>query len=412
MDVARVLPLGRIMRARTPLLIIIVASAVVSPSLTAFARTRLAEGDGTAPAPVADAKASAAWFAAYEQARAAMLAGSFAVAAARFATLVGSAPDPGSRFLAAEMMSACRTWAAGGLVLTTPHAAALVPPALLEDHRTTDEIAILYTNAVLYGLYAGVVVDVWSEPKSAGSAIMPPLIFAGVSAGAVALLDKAVNLRYGVAQSIVSGLYVGLEEGIAWCLWHEASAVRSSEWGAKAVTTLILGMGTAGAIAGGVVGSYLGTTPGRAALMGSAAMWSGLVAGTLVGGLTKNDDPAMLSAAIMLNVGAVAGVLAGAQVSPSIARVRFIDLGGISGGLLVGGLYWAMRDRDAGPGGVLTATSLGMAAGLATSWLLTGDMEQDHPRKQRELSFVERLMPTVAPAASGTGFVVGVASTI
>jgi len=161
-----------------------------------------------------------------------------------------------------------------------------------------------------------------------------------------------------------------------------------------------------------VVGSYLGTTPGRASLMGSAAMWSALVAGTLIGGITENDDQAMLSAAIMLNVGAVAGVVAGAKMSPSIARVRFIDLGGLSGGLLVGGLYWTMRDKDAGPRGILTATGLGMAAGLATAMMLTRGMEPDHLRKRRELSFSERLLPTLAPAASGTGVIVGVASTI
>lgn len=352
------------------------------------------------------------WSAGYGEARAAMLAGDFGAAAARFAALVDSAPDPASRILALEMMSACRTWARGGFVLTTPQRLALSAPAVIEDRRTTDEIAILYTNAVLYGLYAGIVLDVWTDANSAGSAILPPLALAGASAGVVAILDRNMRLGYGVAQSIVSGMYVGFEEGIAWTLWHEASVPGSSQFGAKAVTTLIWGLGTLGAVAGGVVGSAYGTTPGRASLMGSAAMWSGLVAGTLAGGITDHADSALLTSAVALNAGAVLGAIAGAEVSPSIARVRFIDLGGLSGGLLLGGLYWAVKDREATGPGLLTATSLGMTAGLTAGWLLTRDMESDLPRKHREPSLAERLVPTLVPATTGTGLVLGVASTI
>jgi hypothetical protein len=330
----------------------------------------------------------------------------------KFAELVDSAPDSASRFLATEMMSACRTWAQEGFVLTTPQRMALSAPALIEDRRTTDEMAILYTNAVLYGLYAGVVLDSWTNAKSAGSAILPPLALAGVSAGIVAILDHNVRLGYGVAQSMVSGMYVGFEEGIAWTLWHEASVSHSSEFGAKTAMTLILGLGTVGAAVGGVVGSAYGTTPGRASLMGSAAMWSGLVAGTFMGGMTGSDDTALLSSAIALNAGALLGALAGAEVSPSIARVRFIDLGGLSGGLLLGGLYWAVQDKRASGKGLLTATSLGMTAGLTAGWLLTRDMETDQPRKQREPSLAERLVPTLVPAGTGTGLVLGVAGTI
>ena len=380
---------------------IVVASALARPVLAQ-----------PVPAPTPAPGRSTAWSAHYSEARAAMLAGDFGAAAVKFATLVDSAPDSASRFLAVEMMSACQTWARGGFVLTTPQRMALSSPALFEDRRTTDEIAILYTNAVLYGLYAGIVIDVLGNANSAGSAILPPLALAAGSAGLVAALDRSVHLGYGVAQSIVSGMYVGFEEGIAWALWHEASVPRTSEFGAKAVTTLIWGLGTLGAVTGGVVGSVYGTTPGRASLMGSAAMWSGLVAGTFMGGLSGSDDTALLSSAIALNAGALLGAIAGAEVSPSIARVRFIDLGGLSGGLLLGGLYWAVKDREVTGKGLLTATSLGMTAGLTLGWLLTRDMEPDQPRKQREASLAERLVPTLVPASTGTGLVLGVAATI
>jgi hypothetical protein len=352
------------------------------------------------------------WHARYSRARAAMLDGNFADAATQFAELADGAPDPVDRLLAMEMMSACRIWAQGGYVLTTAQKMALTAPALIEDHRTTDEIAILYTNAVLYGLYAGIVLDVQTEAKSPGSAILPPLVLAGASAGIVAVLDRSVHLGYGVAQSIVSGMYIGFEEGVAWVLWHEASVQHASKFGEKAAMTLIWGLGTVGAIAGGVVGSAYGTTPGRASLMGSAAMWGGLVAGMLTGGATGNSDNALLTSAIVLNAGAVLGALAGAEVSPSIARVRFIDLGGLSGGLLLGGLYWAVQDKNASGKGLLTATSLGMTAGLTAGWLLTRDMETDQPRKRHEPSLAERLVPTLVPASTGAGLVLGVAATI
>ena len=391
----------------------IIATAISSSTAAAPASKSVARHAQISLQPTVSPNAtSEEWKSSYAAARAEMLAGRFQAAAAQFAALIPSAPDPASRMLASEMMTACQTWAQGGFVLTTQQRLNLARPQLLEDRRTLDEIAILYTNAVLYGVYTGIMVDTWSKPSSAGGAILPPLALAGVSAGIVALIDNTVHLGYGVAQSIVSGMYVGFDEGVAWILWHEASSQGSSKFGAREADTLIWGIGTAGAVVGGVVGSIFGTTPGRASLMGSTALWSGLVAGTLVGGISNHADSALLSAAIALNVGAVAGALAGAEVSPSIARVRFIDLGGLSGGLLVGGLYWAMADRDASGRGVLTATSLGMTIGLTTAWLLTRKMETDLPRKGREPSFAERLVPTLTPTDRGTGLVVGVASVL
>jgi hypothetical protein len=365
-----------------------------------------------APAGAAASEHDTAWFASYAEAKKLMLAGFFQAAATRFEALVLSAPDLGSRILATEMSTACRTWAQGGFVLTTPGNMALTAPALLQDRRTTDEIAILYTNAVLYGLYAGVVLDTWTKASSAGSVILPPLALAGLSAGVVAMIDRNTQLGYGVAQSTVSGMYIGFEEGLAWALWHEAKVPGSSQWGGRAVSTLILGTGTLGAIAGGVVGATYGTTPGRAAFMGSASMWTGLVAGMLVGGVSGHSDTALLASALALNVGAVAGGFVGADVSPSIARVRFVDLGGLCGGLLVGGLYLAAQDKHASGRSLLTATSLGVTGGLTAAWLLTRDMEPDQPRKHRDQSLAKRLLPTFAPTTDGSGFVLGVASTI
>jgi hypothetical protein len=195
-------------------------------------------------------------------------------------------------------------------------------------------------------------------------------------------------------------------------LWHEAHYPNSTKWGGKTVTTLTWGLGTAGALAGGVVGTFLGTTPGRAAFMGSAALWSGAVVGTLAGAIDKAADTGLLAAGIALNLGAIGGALLGAQVSPSIARVRFIDLGGLSGGLLVGGLYWAMAGKDARPPGVTAALGIGMATGVATAWYFTRKMEEDFPRTGSTPSALASMVPTIAPTSNGAGMVLGVAGAL
>src|SRR5512141_143570 len=123
----------------------------------------------------------------------------------------------------------------------------------------------------------------------------------------------------------------------------------------------------AGALAGGIIGNAYGTTPGRASFIHSAGLWSAAIAGTMAAAINgddhKADDYGLLSAAIALNAGVVAGGLWASSANPSIARVRFIDLGGFSGALLFGGLYFSMRDRNTGFAGEMAALGLGMAAG-------------------------------------------------
>jgi len=77
---------------------------------SAFAAPAVAQ-----PLPTATpaAEGSTGWSARYSEARASMLAGNFGTAAAKFAALLDSAPDSASRFLAVEMMSACRIWPRG-----------------------------------------------------------------------------------------------------------------------------------------------------------------------------------------------------------------------------------------------------------------------------------------------------------
>ena len=356
------------------------------------------------------------WSAGYERAKALMITGRFADAAAAFSILAASAADSGRILLAREQASTCRAWADGGFTLVAGASEeAQERRAARQDRRTTGELATLYTTAVLYGVGSGLALAAGTKPSSAAGVILPSLAFAGASAGLVALVDRQMQLRYGVPQSIVSGMFIGLEEAIAWSGWNQARSVYSDEWSTGELAAVYWSTATAGALAGGILGTIYGTTPGRASLAGSAALWSGVVAGLAAAAFSDagdtRDDHALLAAALALNVGGVAGVILGGEASPSIARVRFVDLGGIAGGLLFGGLYYSIEGQQSRGQAAAAWVATGATLGLATAWVLTRDMERDQPRRGHD-SLLSNLVPTLAPAGNGTGLVLGVGSVI
>ncbi|MGZ3421355.1 MAG: hypothetical protein ACXVEE_26000 [Polyangiales bacterium] len=349
------------------------------------------------------------WNASFADAHESLVKGDFAECAAKMNALVATAPTEATKAIAAEDADLCRKWAAKGFVFVKKSDLGESSiAAKAQGIRTTDELAVLYTNAVLFGVGTGLWLDVYTEPNSAGGAIFPVLGFAGVAAAGVAIADGSSPFKYGVPQSIVTGMYVGLEEGITWSLWNQARSTRRDQWEAKTVASVIWGSAVAGALTGGIVGTARGTTPGRASYVGSAALWSGLVGGLLGAALSKDDyradDNALLASAVALNAGALGGMLTASNVSPSIARVRFIDLGGIAGGLLFGGLYLAVADKNPGLQGFAGVTALGIATGLGVAYFATAGMTPDHApgeTAQKKETFVGSLAPGFAPAKGG-----------
>jgi hypothetical protein len=317
--------------------------------------------------------------------------------------------------VASELLGLCQAWSARNLTLLGQEQLTLRPPGLLEDRRTIDELSVLYLTSVLYGVYTGIVFDSHAEANSVAGNVLPPLLFAGAAAGAVAWLDNQVQLGYGVANSIVTGMTVGFEEAYVWMLWREARN-SSGSLDDKTVLTLSWALGTAGAVAGGLVGNAVGTTPGKASLIGSGALWSALVAGTLAGAVLPdagNGAHPLLAAGIAMNAGALGAAWWGTVANPSVARVRFLDLGALSGGLLFGGLYLSVADRGSDVRPFLGSLGVGMASGLALAWYLTRDMGPDLPRKVRASKAVGlRTMPTLLPAERGTGALIGLAGVL
>lgn len=361
-----------------------------------------------APPPADAALRDTLWQKDFADARGAFLAGQLERAAERLGDLARTARTPEQ----AAMASALATLAleAHRRDLTfAPRAVAAhaVPPDAPRDVRTTDEIAVLYTTSVVYGLGGGVWLGTLTEPESAAGAILPALGLAAASAGAVYAIDNAGErpLRYGVAQSISSGVYLGFAEGVLWTTWNQSAVGYEDEWEADTVASVLFGGATLGAVVGGTVGSAYGTTPGSAAFITSAASWTAGLGGLLAATLTPNssqayrDDNAFLTAAIGLNVGAGLGMGFASSVSPSVARVRFIDLGGASGAILGAGLYLAAVDDDGSETSFSAVTALGTAAGLGAAYWLTSDMTPD--RRPAKNGSSTSLGVSVTPNAGG-----------
>ncbi len=332
-----------------------------------------------------------AWQSEFAKTRLLMESGRFLEAANRFDALSRRAPTAEQGWLARELGVLCATWAERGLALRPPAAEEALGGAATEAHpagraagdrRSTGEIALLYTNSVLYGIGTGVWLGILTEPDTAAGAILPTLAVSGLSAGVVAFVDRGEGLRAGVPQSITTGMWLGLSQGVLWAGYQSAASKYYEEWEARSVATLIWGATTAGAIAGGVIGQESGTTEGRSAWVGSTGLWGGTLGGLVVGALASDDyeadEKALLGAAVGLTGGAVVGLVTAGEVSPTIGRVRFLDLGGLAGGLVVGGLYVAGADDNVDGQGLLGSTALGVAAGLGTAWLLTEGMPKDY----------------------------------
>lgn len=143
--------------------------------------------------------------------------------------------------------------------------------------------------------------------------------------------------------------------------------------------------------------------------MGSTALWGGILSGLFTAAVTgdaqgQRDDDGLLGAALGTNIGALGGVLSAGTLSPSVARVRFIDLGGMAGGLLAGGLYVSAANnlRQDDIQGLFGVNALGIAGGLALSAVLTRGMPADHGVTEPGPTNAVHVEPTLIPVRGGT----------
>lgn len=368
------------------------------------------------------------WALRYEQARAKLLAGDFADAALRFVELERTAVNRVDRATAHAQRTLADEWSAGGLVFgRRPELGQANDTPKVVDKRTTDEIVSLYLTAAIYGAGTGLLVDGFAHSESPISTVLPPLALTAGAIGTVIALDSGRELRYGVAQSIVSGTWIGFEHGLAWTLWHNARR-ETRDLEGLAHASILWGFTSLGAIGGGVLGSLLATTPGRSSWVGSTALWTGAMLGFVTGAVAAKPDTAptaLAATGVGLTAGTGLGLLTAGVVSPTIARVRLIDLSGILGGLTGLGTY-ALASTSESDGGRTASTALGIAAGLTIGWFLTASLPKDPIRRQAPASdarsseptkriaratWVEQIHPLLLPTQSG-GAMIGAGGTL
>jgi hypothetical protein len=337
--------------------------------------------------------ASPGWHEQYERAKAALLAGRHEEAVHAFEELSATASTDADQRLALELLAVAQANAA--------RAATEPPPPHV---RTGDELSVLYTTAFVYGVGSGAWIVLLTEPENVAGALLPFVALTSASVAGVAFADSYRPFRRGVPHSIAAGLYLGAIEGIWLSGFQRSSAARredGSGWSSASVATAMWAGATVGGIAGGFVGAWREPTPGRVSFTGSAAIWPGIVTSFTAGAIESDDarrgEIAFLAGGIAYNLGIVAGLVTAPGVAPSVARVRFIDLGGLGGGLLGAGTYAIFAESGASERGGLAASAGGAALGLGFSWWLTRNMPKDHGAPTVAAS----VRPLVTPVRGG-----------
>lgn len=365
-----------------------------SPSTLAIAARPRAASPGAAPSsgsvPSSDderreALAEAAWQRRFADARKELLSGRFREAAESFRALERNAPDERAFAVAAEMRRLCEELVRRDLTFVLRDDLGESDlSAKAVNRRTSDEIAGLYVSAVAYGLGTGAFLAFATQPEENALAILPALTLGGGAAAAVSFADSGEPLHYGVPQSLTAGMLMGFEHGLIWTLWHDAAADEDEELSDDTVAGVLWGSTTAGLLTGGLLATSSHTTPGRASFVGSASLWTGAVAGLSAGAIAaddeRQDEAAFFAGAIGVSLGTGAGVLAAGQVSPTIARVRLLDLGAASGGIAATGLFLSAIEDEERP--ALAAGAVGIVTGLGVAWWLTDDMPDDRPKRE------------------------------
>jgi hypothetical protein len=144
-------------------------------------------------------------------------------------------------------------------------------------------------------------------------------------------------------------------------------------------------------------------------LTGSLAIWGGVLSALASSavdsrGLTRASR-AYVVGAFGYNLALVAGLLFGPSVAPSVARVRFIDLGGLFGSLLGAGVYSLVARGGDGRVARGLAAAGGML-GLGVTFWATSGMPPDRSHDQLdpvvgEQSALRHVRPWVMPERSG-----------
>lgn len=390
------------LESRARRLVLAAVAAGLTAVAPAAARADAPPGDGPAPS-------ARSWRERYDAARARMIEGDWVEAEAALRALAGEAPSEAERRLALELADLAAAYAARERA--RPPRAARRPRA----ERSPDELTLLYATSFLYGAGTGAWFLLQVEPDTALTATLPFAALTAAPVLAVATIDGYRKLPRGVPHAISAGVYLGLGQGV-WLLGYQharasriqdASAGSQLRWTPEAGASVLWGAATLGGVLGGALGSSLVTTPGRVSFTASTTIWAGALTGLTAGALLPDDEHrrehAFLAGGIGYNAGLLGGLLAAGSVSPSVARVRLVDLLGIGGALSSAGLYLAVaQDPHARTAEGLAV--LGAGLGLSAGWIATSGMGRELPAETPPSVTVQ---PAITPVRGGATLGVG-----
>jgi hypothetical protein len=359
-----------------------------------------------APVRAQEPQPGSPWRQRFEHARAALVDERFIAAAAEFEALTKSAQNDQEQRTANELAELA--WLGEEKRLAT----------LQPKQRTTDELGVLYTTAALYGIGTAGMLTLQFEPSTLGGAILPFAVFVPASIGCIALLDNYKPFAHGVPQALAAGLYLGFGEAL-WLVGYQHAYAdlhpKHAPWHSNRVSAALWGGATLGGIVGGLIGALGSPTPGRSSFTASSGLWTGVLSAFAASALESRkghrSQSAYLVGDIAYNAGLLAGIALGPSIAPSVARVRFVDLGGLGGALLGGGGY-ALLAHSTDSRGSLAAAAVGGVLGLGLTWWATSGMpaDQSHDELRRagghKPAAAISLHPTLAPTRGG--FIAGV----
>jgi len=418
-------PRTRARAVRAAMASLVVARALVSGA--AHAEEPMPPSPAAPRAPAAKGtEEPSSWDARYDLAYTALSEGRLREAASRFHELARTARNDRERALAHELARLATesadsgaSWPKAGPVVG-PVPSASSPPAAppAPAIRSADELTLLYASSFLYGVGTGVWFLLETQPDSAVTATLPFAALTAAPVIALATIDGIKPLPRGVPHAISAGLYLGLGESVFAIGRQQARAERlrgqdpssDSRFAPETVAAVLWGGATLGATLGGALGAGLETTPGRVSFTASMTIWSGVLTGLTAGALLPDDDRrrerAFTVGEVGYNAGLAGGLIFAGRVSPSVARVRLADLLAMASGLVTTGAYLGFaRDVDIRVAEGIAAG--GLAAGLASGWLLTRGMSDDPSAKPASNAFRISFEPKIVPVPAGAGLGVG-----